>query len=202
MNLSILSRTLLLFWLGILSTPVSAKANTFHQIIHEKRQLEKRFKIQTLECFPFIKRIGFTEDQIPLIEKCLQGTQTLKEALIRSSNSNYKTIGISDRFLATAGFDTVLVPWNAGTEEVKKFFNTQKSHEEQMAFLDKISNIKKKIAKNLKIKDFYCSKEISNESCLKGYENLVKVTLPAIRKVKRWRELVITHTHSSPDNPG
>ena len=202
MNQSNFLRILLLFWLGILSTPIPAAANTFHQILLEKRQLEKQFDIETLECFPFIKEIGFTEDQIPLIAQCLQGTRTLKEALTNSSNFSYKTIGISNRFLATAGFHTALIPWNASIEEVKVFISNQKSHEEQLAFLNKIRSIKKKIAKNLKIIDFYCSKEISNEHCLKGYENLALVTIPKIRKVKRWRKLVITQTHTTPDSPG
>jgi hypothetical protein len=182
--------------------PSSLHANAFHKLLVEKQTLEKQFDVQTLECFPFIKKIGFTEDQVPLIKKCLTGTQTLRKAFTDSNNSNYKIVGISNRFLKTAGFHTILIPWNATRGEVTQFLNTQISHEEQTIFLDKIKALKQLIAKNLRIKEFYCSQEISNEDCLKGYENLALVRLPNTLKTSGWQEILITRSHASPDAPG
>ncbi len=66
--------------MGFLFIPSPATANVFHYLLEEKQALEKQFGVQTLECFPFIKNIGFTEDQVLLIEQCLTGTRILKEA--------------------------------------------------------------------------------------------------------------------------
>ena len=202
MAIQLFSRIFLAFWVGFLFIPSPATANTFHQLLEEKQKLEKQFGVQTLECFPFLKKIGFTEDQIPLIEQCLNGTRTLIEAFADSANSNYKVIGISNRFLSTAGFHTILIPWNATKDEVIKFLNNRPSHEEQTAFLDKIRALKQEISRKLRIRLFYCSQEISNDHCLKGYENLAAVRLPDTRKTIRWQEIVITHTHTAPDSPG
>ena len=185
MAIQLFSRIFLAFWVGFLFIPSPATANTFHQLLEEKQKLEKQFGVQTLECFPFLKKIGFTEDQIPLIEQCLNGTRTLIEAFADSANSNYKVIGISNRFLSTAGF-----------------LNNRPSHEEQPAFLDKIRALKQEIPRKLRIRLFYCSQEISNDHCLKGYENLAAVRLPDTRRTIRWQEIVITHTHTAPDSPG
>jgi hypothetical protein len=194
---------LLLFLLSMwFVLPSSLYANAFHQLLGEKQTLEKEFDIQTLECFPFIKEIGFTEDQVPLIEQCLTGTRTLREALTDSNNSNYKIVGISNRFLKTAGFHTILIPWNATRGEITQFLNTQRNHEEQTAFLDEIRGLKQLITKNLKIKEFYCSQEISNEDCLRGYKNLSLVRLPNTLKTSGWQEILITHSNTSSDGPG
>jgi len=196
------SRIFLALWVGFLFIPSPASANTFHQLLSEKQKLEKQFGVQTLECFPFIKNIGFTEDQIPLIEQCLTGTRTLNEVFANFAGSGYKVIGISDRFLSTAGFHTILIPWNATKEEVTKFLNHRPGHAEQTAFLDKIRALKQKIARTLRIQNFYCSQEISNDHCLKGYENLASMRLPDThRKTIGWQEIVITHTHTAPDSP-
>jgi hypothetical protein len=202
MDTQMFLRIFLVFCAGFLATASPTTANTFHQLLDERQQLEKKFSIQTLECFPFIENIGFTEDQVPRIEQCLNGARTLTEAFSDSSNPNYKVIGISDRFLRTAGFHTILIPWNATTNEVLKFLNSQPSHEEQIIFLDKIKALKQKIFKNLRVRDFYCSQEISNDHCLKGYENLAQVRLPDTLKTTDWREIVITHPRTQPDSPG
>ena len=189
------------FWAGFLFIPSPATANAFHHLLEEKLALEKQFGVQTLECFPFIKKIGFTEDQVPLIKQCLTGTRTLREAF---ADSKYpaKVIGISNRFLQTAGFHTILIPWNATKDEVIQFFNTRRSREEQTAFLDKIRGLKQGIFRKLKIKQLYCSQEVSNDDCLKGYENLAFVRLPASLRTIGWQEVVITHSHTEPDSPG
>ena len=195
-------KLLVVLLIGFFFFPAQLYANTFHQLLEEKQKLEKQLGVQTLECFPFIKKIGFTEDQIPLIEQCLTGTLTLNEAFTDSANSNYKIIGISNRFLSTAGFHTILIPWNATRDEVIKFLNNRPNHEEQMVFLDKIRGLKQEISRKLRIRQFYCSQEISNDHCLKGYENLVAVRLPDTRRTIGWQEIVITHTHTPPDSPG
>lgn len=201
MKTQIFSQIFLLFWVGFLSFTSPATANTFHQLLEEKHLLEKQFGVQTLECFPFIKNIGFTEDQIPLIEQCLVGTRTLLGALRDAKSAHYKTIGISDRFLKTGGFHTILLPWNATKADVTQFLNNSKSHEERTVFLDKVRGLKKEISRNLKIQEFYCSQEISNDHCLKGYESLALVKLPTRLKTNSWQELVITHTHMQADSP-
>ena len=183
-------------------SPSSVHANTFHQLLKEKQQLEKQFDVQSLECFPFIKEIGFTEDQIPLIKQCLTGTRTLREAFTDSGNPNYKVVGISNRYLKTAGFHTILIPWNASRKEIIQFLNEQRSQEEQIAFLDKIRGLKRDIAKNIRINNFYCSQEISNDDCLKGYESLSLVRLPNTLKKSGWQEIIITHSPTSSDGPG
>ena len=94
MGINFFLRIFSVFWLGFLLTPSLSKANSFHQLLKEKQVLERQFDLKTLECFPFIKKIGFTEDQVVLIKQCLTGTRTLKEAFIASKVSAYKTIGI------------------------------------------------------------------------------------------------------------
>ena len=190
------------FCLGFLLLPSLSNANSFHQLLKEKQALERQFDLKTLECFPFIKKIGFTEDQISLIQRCLTGTRTLKEAFVDSKVSAYKTIGIGSRFLKTAGFHTILIPWNATKDEVIKFISKRPSQEEQTLFLDKIHELKRGISKNLRIKQFYCSQEISNANCLAGYENLASVRLPDTLKDSGWQEIIITRSHGSSDGPG
>ena len=202
MALQLFLRIFLAFWVGFNLTPSLATANSFHQLLKEKQVLERQFDVKTLECFPFIKKIGFTDDQIPLIEQCLNGTRTLKEAFLGSKISTYKFIGISNRFLKTAGFHTILIPWNATKSEVIRFLNKRRSQAEQTTFLDKIHDLKQEIFKNLRIKEFYCSQEISNDDCLMGYENLALVRLPSIIKTSGWQEIIITHSHAASDGPG
>lgn len=201
MALQLFSPIFLLFWVGFLFISSPATANTFHQLLEEKQVLENQFGVQTLECFPFIKKIGFTEDQIPLIAQCLTGTHTLKEAFADSRNFTYKVIGISNQFLKTAGFHTILIPWTATKDEVLQFLNSQQSQEEQTAFLDKIRGLKQDISKKLRIKQFYCSQEVSNDDCLKGYESLASVRLPDNLRSIGWQEIVITHSHTEPESP-
>lgn len=189
------------FFAGILIAPSFLFANSFHGLLEEKRILENQFGIKTLECFPFIKKIGFTGDQIPLIENCLKGATTLRKALTQVTHSDFKEVGISNRFLRTAGFHTVLVDWKASQAEIVEFLNTRLSNEEQTEFLDKIRALKKEIAGKLQVKDFYCSKEISNNDCLKGYENLAAVRLPQGAKRIGWHEIVISYSSFASDAP-
>ena len=92
--------------LGIVIFPNFSFGNSFNQLVQEKHILENQFGIEALECFPFIKNIGFTDDQIPLVKQCLEGVSTLKEALGKVSHRDYKEVGISNQFLRTGGFHT------------------------------------------------------------------------------------------------
>lgn len=194
-------RIFLFCLLGTLITPNFLFANSFNELVAEKRILEDQYGVETLECFPFIKKIGFTDDQIPLVDQCLKGVSALKEALGNVGHRDYKEVGISNRFLRTAGFHTVLIDWKASPTEIARFLNTRLTNEQRTQFLDKIRKLKSKIARQIQVKDLYCSKEISNRDCLKGYENLAVVrSLPATRKLA-WHEIKITDSPSSPDAP-
>jgi len=191
----------LFFLLGIVISPSFLFANSFNKLVQEKRILENQFGIEALECFPFIKNIGFTDDQIPLVGQCLKGTATLKEALSKVSHRDYKEVGISNRFLRTAGFHTVLIDWKASPAEIAEFLNARLSNEQRTQFLNKIHTLKKEIANQTQVKDLYCSKEISNNDCLKGYENLAAVGATPATKKLAWHEIMITDSPSSPDAP-
>ena len=187
--------------LGIVIFPSLLFANSFNELVQEKQILEKQFGVEALECFPFIKNIGFTDDQIPLIEQCLKGASTLKEALNKVSHRDYKEVGISNRFLRTAGFQTALIDWKASPNEIAEFLNTRLSNEQRTQFLGKVHALKKEIASQTQVKDLYCSKEISNSACLKGYENLAAVGATTSTKKLAWHEIMITDSPSNPDAP-
>ena len=199
-NQNKLLNSIVLFW-AIIFIPSFLFANTFNELVEQKQILEKGFGIKTLECFPFKKQIGFTEDQIPVVEQCLQGVFKLKEALTQTSKTDYKEVGISNRFLKTAGFHTILIDWKAPTSELIHFLNQRISLDEQSKFLNKIHTLKKKIALKGLVNDFYCSKEISNKDCLTGYTNLAAVNIPTFTKRTGWHELIITHSSSPPEKP-
>ena len=185
----------------ILAGAAQGAENTFNQLLLEKLALEKEHGIKSLECFPFIKKIGFTEDQIPLIENCLTGTRTLRQALGKASNAGVRDIGISDRFLRTGGFHTFLVPWNASRDEMTKFLNQQPDDEEKKQFLEKIHALKRTIAKKISVRELYCRLLISNEQCYAGYQNLAKIKPAGFLKKMKWREIAITDTHVAEKDP-
>jgi hypothetical protein len=173
-------------------TALGASESPLNQLLQEKSILEKQHGIKSLECFPFIKDIGFTEDQIPLIENCLAGTRNLKEALAKAPEANIRTVGISTRFLRTGGFHTLLVPWDASTDDIVQFLQKTPGAEEQKKFLDTIHALKRTIAQKIKVGQLYCSLEISNEQCQTGYQNLAAVTPGDSLKKMLWREIVIS----------
>ncbi len=173
--------------------------NTFNQLLMEKLTLEQVHGVKSLECFPFIEKIGFTEDQIPLIENCLVGTRTLIKALTKVQKADIRKIGISDRFLRTGGFQSILVPWDASLDKMMQFLEQRPGDGEQKTFLEKIHALKRTIAKKIAISEFYCSLQISNEQCHDGYKNLAKIK-SAPEKMK-WREILITKSHVSQKDP-
>ncbi len=166
-------------------------ANTFNKLILEKKSMESRFGVHTVECFPFLENIGFTEDQVPLIKNCLAGVRLLASALSLAPDAEIRTAGIGTRFLRTAGFHTVLIPWNASVEEVVDFLRKRVPKVEQNRFLDLISSLKGDIQKKFRKLSFYCSKRISNNQCLSAYKKLAAIERSSNSKPTRWREVVI-----------
>lgn len=175
--------------------------NKFHQLLLEKSVLEKKRGVKTLECFPFIKDIGFTNAQSLLLEKCLMGTRNLKEALTEVPEADIRVAGISVRFLRTGGFHNILVPWDAPKEKMARFLKENKSQEEKKEFLKIIHGLKRKISKKIKISQLYCSMEISNEQCLTGYQNLAAVKPGGSLNKMKWREIVISAAHGPQKDP-
>ncbi|UCD12622.1 MAG: hypothetical protein JSU88_05970 [Nitrospinaceae bacterium] len=188
---------------GAYATPAaSGKASqTLAALLQKKSELEKQHGVATLECFPFIKNIGFDEDQPPLIEKCLQGLRTLQSALASLTGQHYRVLGISDRFLRTGGFQTALVPWNASAEEMTRQLADTPSKAEQERFIEKIHRIKQKITLAWPVTDLHCTMEISNEQCLAGYKNLARAQPPGPGDKVLWRQVVITHSGASRNDP-
>ena len=95
----------------------------------------------------------------------------------------------------------VLINWKATHEEMVKFLNQRLDQQEQNEFMDKIHALKQEIGNRGLSKEIYCSKEISNNDCLKGYKNLAKVKTPKRTKRTGWHEIMITHSSSSSDKP-
>ena len=179
----------------LLSSTTFANATSFNRLIEEKVFLEKTYSIENLECFPFTKNIGDHKHQIQLIADCLTGTLTLKNALAKLGHSNYKTIGISKRFLRTGGFHTALVPWDASVGKMVEFLNHPISGEERNQLLDQVASLKKQILSKIRITQLYCAQNISNEDCIKGYQNLSVAPLGKGLIKTRWREIKITDSH-------
>ena len=169
-----------------------AAENTFHALLSEKAVLEQRYGVKNLECFPFKQDIGFTQDQIPLIENCLSAVRTLKDAFKEVAEPEYRVVGISTRFLRTAGFHTVLVKWDASKEELVRFLKGNMPRKQRRGFLDQIIALKKEINNKLNIHRLYCSQEISNDDCLTGYRNLAKAVAEDTPAKVEWREIAVT----------
>lgn len=181
--------------------PVHALTQPLNLLSLEKSYLEKHFAIENLECFAFKKDIGFTEDQITLIDHCLTGARALKEALESVPNADIKIFGISDRFMRTDGFHAALIPWDASVEAIADFLSDKWPREKQIDFLDRIRALKSEIARKIPFTQLYCSMEISNENCLKGYENLAAVRpSPELAKTKR-REIKVTGSNMRVNEP-
>ncbi len=185
----------------ILVFPLCANANTFNKLVLLKAEIEKRYGIQTLECFPFLEKIGTNEDEAEWVSRCYQGVQTLSQALNKTPNSKLQTVGISTRFLRTGGFHTLLVPWNAPQDEMIQEIKSNLTEQQQKEFLEKIFSHKEKIHSQLTIRQLYCSQKISNEQCLKGYQTLSSILPDPVLQNKQWSAIVISNTHFSEKDP-
>jgi len=194
----------ILFLIGffVLASPSFASAeNVFNAIVLKKADLERRHGVTALECFPFLKNIGTQEDQVRWVESCLQGINTLTEALDRVPDAGLRTAGISTRFLRTGGFHTLLVPWDATAEAMAKALRENLSPQEQDRFLEKVKGVKREILGRFSIASLYCSQTISNEDCLKGYETLARVPSNDVLRNKNWAEVVVGDSHRPHKNP-
>jgi len=173
------------------SESFASPPNKFNQLILAKSSLEYKFGVRFVECFPFKENIGFTEDQIQLIEQCLAGVQLFESALNKVPNPGIHSVGISTRFLRTGGFSTILIPWGASLEKVMSFLRAKVSKAEQERFLEKISTLKRKINKKFRIFSLYCSQRISNEQCMSGYKQLASIeTIPNAKPIQ-WQEIIL-----------
>ena len=185
------------FLLGIVFVFVSSKEsfpsskNIFNQLVLAKGSLESRFAVRSVECFPFKKNIGFTEDQIPLIKNCLAGVRLLFSAFEQTHDLKIRTVGISTRFLRTGGFHTILIPWDASLQETVSFLENKISNEQQRQFLSKILMLKRKINKKFRISSLHCSQRISNKQCMDGYERLASIETLPNAKLTQWKEIIL-----------
>jgi len=169
----------------------SNSKNTFNQLVVAKASLESRFGLRSVECFPFKKNIGFTEDQIPLIENCLVGIRLIMSALEQAHNLEIHTVGISSRFLRTGGFNTFLIPWNASLDDTIAFLEKKIPKEQQDEFLSKVLMLKRKINRKFRINSLHCSQRISNEQCMAGYERLASLENLPSAKPTQWEEVIL-----------
>ena len=108
-----------LVWFGVAGTCFAG--NVLNQLVLQKAELQSRFGIHWLECFPFAENVGFMEDQASLARNCLASVRTLKEALAEVPDAGIKTVGIGSRLFWTSGFYTLLIPWNATKSEIAGF---------------------------------------------------------------------------------
>ncbi|SVD13181.1 uncharacterized protein METZ01_LOCUS366035, partial [marine metagenome] len=141
--------------------------------------------------FPFKENIGFTEDQIQLIVQCLEGVQTFESAIKLAVSPEINSVGISNRFLRTGGFKTILIPWDSSSEEIIAFLSGQASKEEQEHFLEKILTLKNQINKKFRIFSLYCSQRISNKQCMSGYRSMALIDTVQNMKPVRWQEIIL-----------
>lgn len=190
----------LFFLLFLFPQPVKA-ANAFNALSLVKMEVEQRYDIANLECFPFITNIGSNSDEAERVRQCGVGVATLLSALKAVPNTGLRTVGISDRFLRSGGFHTLLVKWDATQEEMVRVLKAIPSAEKQKQFIAKVHQLKKQIVSSLRIRELYCTFKISNEQCLQGYQTLAEVE--ADRRMSRmsWAAVAMTDTHLPEKDP-
>ena len=175
--------------------------NTLHRLLLIKKKMESQFGLEQLECYPFIDKIGLTKDQKPLIENCLRSAEILLQVLRVTKRRDLRVVGISDRFLKTGGFDTVLIRSGASQDDMIRFLGSPLTQKEQQYFLEQINKTKTFIRKKIKVGKLYCTQRISNKNCLQGYINLAEVLKNTLLKNKSWREIVITDSETTMEDP-
>lgn len=190
-----------LFCIALL-LPFAAHAapNTFNELVRQKQVLERDHGVATLECFPFLEKIGGKEEEVQRILDCLKGVNTLAAALKQVPDAGLRTVGISTRFLRTGGFQTILMPWDADTAAVVRALKDRLPAEEQKRFMDQILKAKEIIQDKFSIRDLYCSLTISNDQCLQGYETLASVEATPDLRRKMWSEVIVTDSHRALKN--
>ena len=196
----LLCTLILSMWLP--TTSIAAeKHNVAHQLLLVKSRLEDKFGVEQMECYPFANRIGFTEDQKPLIAKCLQTALELKSALETSGRMDLRVVGFGEKFFRTGGFSSILIRVGADSSEILKFLGPPVPQEVQQRFLDKINETKKFIRDKIRVDELYCTQRISNEDCLTGYKTLSKVLENTLFENRHWTAIVVTDSEVSLENP-
>ncbi len=174
--------------------PVLA-GNVFNALSLKKMELEQRYGITNLECFPFLEEIGTNRDEAQHVQHCLTGTTTLASALQEAPDAGLTMVGISTRFLRSGGFHTLLVPWNASREDMVRALREKPAPEEQEQFIAEVHQLKKRIQSGLRIRELYCTFRISNVQCLQGYQTLAGVEPNRRMSRMSWASVAITDTH-------
>ena len=184
----------------LLSKPAVA-TNVFNALVLKKMELEQRYGISSLECFPFIVNIGTNSDEAERVRQCQAGVATLASALEKVPDSGVRVVGISTRFQRSGGFHALLVPWDATQEEMIRFLKDKPSAEEQSQFIARVRRVKKQIRSGLHIRELYCTFRISNEQCLQGYQTLAKVEPDRRMSRMSWAAVSVTDSHLPEKNP-
>lgn len=196
-----MSSIVLLLAFFLLFPQTASADNAFNSLSLVKMEMEQRYGIASLECFPFITNIGSNADEAERVRQCGVGVATLASALEEIPNTGVRTVGISNRFLRSGGFHTLLVKWDATREEMVQVLQGAPSAEEQTQFIARVHQLKKQIMSNLRIRELYCTFKISNEQCLQGYQTLAEVE--ADRRMSRmsWAAVAVTDTHLPEKDP-
>lgn len=189
-----LSLLLVLPILLLFSKPAWA-ANIFNALSLKKMEVEQKFGIKNLECFPFIINIGTNADEAERVRQCRAGVNTLAAALKEVPDTGIRIVGISTRFLRSGGFHTLLVPWNAKKEDMIQVLRDTPSAEQQKQFIAKVHGLKRQIQSVLHIRQLYCTFKISNEQCLQGYQTLAGVEPDRRMGRISWAAVAITDSH-------
>ena len=181
---------LLLVWIK----PAGAD-NVFNALSLQKMEMEQQAGISNLECFPFLENVGTNADEAERVRQCLIGATTLNSALKEIPDAGLKAVGISDRFLRSGGFHTLLVRWDATQDEMVNALRDRPSPEDQKQFIESIQQVKKRILTGLRIQQLYCTFRISNAQCLNGYQTLLKVEPDRSMSRMSWSTVAITDSH-------
>ena len=174
--------------------PVFA-GSVFNALSLIKMEMEQRYGITNLECFPFLENIGTNQDEAQRVQHCLTGTTTLASALKEVPNSGLTIVGISTRYLRSGGFHSLLVPWNASREDMVRSLRDQLAPEKQKQFIADVHQLKQRIQSRLRIRELYCTFRISNAHCLRGYQTLAGVEPNRRMGRMSWASVAITDTH-------
>ena len=176
-------------------------ANVFNALVLKKMELEQRYGISNLECFPFTVNIGTNADEAERVRQCQTGVATLAGALEKVPDSGVRVVGISTRFQRSGGFHTLLVPWNATKEDMIRVLKETPSKEEQKKFVAGVRQLKKQIQSGLHIRELYCTFKISNEQCLQGYQTLAQVEPDRRMSRMSWAAVAVTDSHLPEKDP-
>lgn len=173
----------------------------FNRLVGLKADIEQRHGRVRIECFPFLKNIGDNAAQAEYVGRCLEGMQTLAQALDTVPDSGYREFGIGTRFLRSGGFHTLLVKWDATAAEMVAALQEQSTPEERDRLVSKVRGLKKTILTHFQFRDLYCTKTISNAQCVKAYETLASIEPDQMLSDKQWGAVVISDTLTPGEDP-